>query len=106
MHEDVVYLVKDGGIFTTINADSGELLKRGRLRGRGNYYSSPVVASSKVYIASQNGILSIVTTGGEWSTVTTHDFREEIYATLVFDRNRLFIRTVRSLYCFGSQNDL
>lgn len=102
VHDGVVYLAKDGGIFTTINVETGEVLKRARLRGGGNYYSSPVVAGSKVLIASQKGMLSVLNAAGNWSTITTHDFQEEIYATPVFDADRLFVRTKQHLYCFAT----
>ncbi len=105
LHNGVVFLTKDGGIFTTLDAGSGDVIKRGRLRGGGSYYSSPVLASDKLLVASQGGVLSVVTAVGNWDTVTTHDFREGIYATPVFDRGRLFIRTEKALYCFSATGD-
>jgi hypothetical protein len=43
IYKGVLYLVKTGGIATTLNPATGEVLKLGRLRGAlEGYYSSPV----------------------------------------------------------------
>ena len=101
LHDGVVYLAKDGGIFTTLDAETGGVIKRGRLRGRGNYFSSPVLVGDKVLVASQRGVLSVVTAVGEWEMVASHDFGEGISATPVFNQGHLFIRTEEALYCFA-----
>lgn len=101
LHEGVLSLAKDGGIFTTIDAASGAVIKRGRLRGRGNYYSSPVLANDRIFVASQRGVLSVLSARGNWETLTSHDFGEGIYATPVFHEDRLFIRTEAAVYCYA-----
>jgi hypothetical protein len=46
---DVVFLIRSGGIATTLDAPSGRVLKQGRLTGAlEDYYSSPVAAAGKV----------------------------------------------------------
>lgn len=46
VYRGVVYMVKDGGIVTSLDAKSGEITKRGRAEGRGNYYASVVAGNS------------------------------------------------------------
>ena len=101
-HADAVYLVKDGGIFTSLDAATGAVLKQGRLKGRGNYYSSPIVADGKIYTASEQGVLSVLSAEGEWKILASHDFEESIYATPVVDGGRILIRTDAALYCFAT----
>jgi outer membrane protein assembly factor BamB len=99
--EDVVYVVKDGGIFSSLDAETGDVLKKGRLKGRGSYYSSPVVADGKIYVASEQGVISVLSADGEWQILAFHDFGESIYATPMVADGRLFVRTDAALYCFA-----
>jgi hypothetical protein len=48
-----VYLVKDGGLITSLAAKSGEpLYAQARLNAIGSYYASPVAADGRIYLAS------------------------------------------------------
>jgi outer membrane protein assembly factor BamB len=52
----VLYMVNDGGIVTTLNPETGEMLKQGRIPGAiDRYYSSPVAGDGKVYMTSEKG---------------------------------------------------
>jgi outer membrane protein assembly factor BamB len=101
-HEGVVFMVKDGGIFTSLSAQTGALLKQGRLPGRGNYYSSPLVADGKIFLASEQGVVTVVSAAGDWQILATRDFAESIYATPVVRDGRLYLRTSAALYCLAS----
>jgi outer membrane protein assembly factor BamB len=106
VHNGIFWMVKDGGIVTKLNAATGELLHQERLAGSGGYYASPVTADGKVYFASQQGVVSVVANQRDWKLIASHDFGESIYATPVLERNRIYVRTVRALYCFqGGQKD-
>jgi outer membrane protein assembly factor BamB len=100
LHENGVWMVKDGGIATRLDARTGRVLQEERLPGIGNYYASPVTGDGKVYFASEQGVLSVVSTGAEWKVLARHDFREKIYATPVIKQSRIYIRTEKALYCF------
>ena len=101
LHEGVVYLIKDGGILTALSAEDGSVLKQGRLReAMGRYYSSPVAADCKIYAADEDGQISVIQPGADWSVTRTIAMGEEIYATPVVMDGRLFVRTQAALYCF------
>jgi len=51
VYRDALYMVKDSGIITSLDLETGEILKQGRAKGRGNYYTSPVAADGKVFLA-------------------------------------------------------
>lgn len=101
LYRDVVYTVKNSGIVTSLNPETGERLKQGRASGLGNYYASPVAGDGKVYMASEPGVITILKAGGNWEIVSYHDFGERIMATPVIRRGRIYIRTDDALYCFG-----
>ena len=102
IYQDVFYMVKTGGIVTSLNAETGKLLKQGRARDAlGEYYASPVAADGKVFLASEEGKMSVLKAGAEWDVLGVNDLGEEIHATPALSDGRIYVRTRTSLYCFG-----
>ena len=105
LYKGVLYLVKDGGILTTLDPKTGEILKQGRLKDAlDKYYSSPVGADGKVYLISQSGKATILRAGGQWEILASHDFEDEVFATPAIVDNRLYIRTRNTLYCLADRS--
>jgi len=100
-----VYLVKNGGMLTCLNAKTGEAYyTQERLGADGYYYSSPVAADGRIYIASQKGKLTVVKAGGEKPEVLHQvDFGEQIYASPALVGDNVYLRTRSTLYAFGNQ---
>ena len=96
-----VFLVKDGGILTTIDAKSGTPIKTKRLPATGAYYSSPVAGDGKAYLLNERGRLTVITAAGDWRVLSTSDFGEDTYATPAIVGGRIYLRTRGHLYCFG-----
>ena len=96
----ILWMVKEGGIVTKLDANTGQLLQEERVPGFGNYFSSPVAGDGKVYFASEAGTVSVVAAERDWRVISSRDFHEKIYATPVLDQGRLFLRTEKALYCF------
>ena len=102
LYQGVLYLIKDGGILTSLDPKTGAMHKTARIPGALDaYYSSPVAADGKLYIASEKGKLSVIKAGAEWETMHVADFDESIYATPAIDGGRIYLRTADALYCFG-----
>jgi outer membrane protein assembly factor BamB len=96
----ILWVVKEGGIVTKLDAASGELLQEERVPGFGNYFASPVAGDGRVYFASEPGTVSIVASQRDWRVISSRDFHEKIYATPGLNGGRLYLRTERALYCF------
>ena len=105
-YRDVVYMVKDGGIITTLDATTGKVIKRGRAKGGGGYYASPVAADGKVLLISEGGVLTVLKAAGEWEVIGTHRFDSRVLATPVIRNGNIYIRTDEALYCFGAGTDV
>jgi len=102
LYEKTLFLVRTGGIFTTVNPATGEVYKQGRLMGAlEGYYSSPVGADGKVYVASENGKVVVLKAAPEWEILAVNDFGEDIYATPAIVEGRIFVRTHGALYAIG-----
>jgi len=101
VYEGVMYMVKDSGIITSLDASIGDLLKQGRSRGPGNYYASLVAGDGKVYLASEMGVVTVLEAGRDWSILSSHDFGERLMATPAIQDGRIYIRTDKAMYCFA-----
>jgi outer membrane protein assembly factor BamB len=98
-----LFLVKDGGVATLLDATSGKLVKQARVRGAGNYYASPVAGDGKIYVASGGGVVSVLRAGEQLEVISSHDFGERIAATPVILDGQIYLRTEKSLYSFSSR---
>jgi outer membrane protein assembly factor BamB len=102
LYDGIIYMVKDGGIVTALDAETGELRKQGRLRdAMDRYFSSPVAADGKIFMASEPGVVSVLKPGPEWEVLQANDMGEEIHATPVILDGRIYLRTKSALYCFA-----
>lgn len=97
-----VFVIKDGGILTCLNAATGQSTKSGRVMGTGNYYASPTGGDGKVYLLSQRGTLSVVEAAPQWKVIHSAEFGEECYASPALVDGRIYLRTSGHLYCFGT----
>lgn len=102
VYQNVLWMVKDGGVLTTLNPETGEVLKQGRIPGALEpYWASPVGADGKVYMVSQAGKLSVMKAQGDWEVLKVNDLDDEVFATPAIGDNRLYVRTRTTLYAFG-----
>jgi outer membrane protein assembly factor BamB len=96
-----IFTVKDGGFLSCLDARNGKLLKRDRLPGSGNYYSSPVEGDGKVYLLSERGRLTVVNAAPEWKILSSKNLEEDAYATPAIVDGRIYVRTAGHLFCCG-----
>ncbi len=96
-----IYMIKNGGTVTCLNALTGERLYRARLGASGPYYSSPVATSDRIYIASSKGTVVVFAAGDELNVLARNNLREKIWATPAIVDNKIYIRTEKQLYAFG-----
>ncbi|MGD8817314.1 MAG: PQQ-binding-like beta-propeller repeat protein, partial [Acidobacteriota bacterium] len=102
IYQDVLYMINDGGIVTTFDPLTGEVLDQGRLRGAVDaYYASPVAADNKIYFVSELGLVAVVQPGGEIDEVVVSDLDDLTYGTPAIADQRIYLRTRNTLYCFG-----
>ena len=102
IYRNVLYMVNDGGIVTTLNPETGAEMGQGRLKGAiAPYYASPVAADGKVYMASETGKVAVLAPGGGLEPIVVNDLHDDIYATPAISDGRIYLRTRGWLYCFG-----
>ncbi|MBL8213486.1 MAG: PQQ-binding-like beta-propeller repeat protein [Bryobacterales bacterium] len=101
LYQDTLFLVKDGGILTTLKPQTGEVQKQGRLTGAiEQYWASPVGGDGKVYLVSQACKVTVVKATGEWEILHMSDLEDDCFATPALLDGGLYLRTKSTLYFF------
>ena len=103
LYNGVMYLMKEGGIVSSLDPKTGEVLKMGRTPDAlEEYYASPVAADGKVFMVSASGKVTVLKAGAQWEVLKMNDLGEEVWATPAIAGNNLYIRTRNALYSFAT----
>ena len=106
LYKGVLYMMKEGGIVTSLDPETGKVLKQARLHGAlGRYFASPVAADNKIFMVSEEGKISVLKPGADWEVLATNDLGESCYATPAIVDGRIYVRTAKALYCFSKQSE-
>ncbi len=97
---DEVYTVTDAGFLTCFDAKAGTIHWSERLAGKG-YSCSPIIANGLLYIASEDGVCSVVEASKTgFKLIAKSELKEKTFATFAPFDGALFIRTESKLYRF------
>lgn len=101
LYKGTLFLVKDGGVATTLDPRTGEVYKQARLAGAiEQYWSSPVGGDGKVYMLSAACKLSVLKAEPRWEVLAMSDLDDECFATPAIADGGLYLRTRQWLYFF------
>ncbi len=102
--DGLIYTVKNGGVLTVLKADTGEVVKMGRVGAvPASYSASPVTAEGRIYLANEDGAVAVLRAGKDWEVVAMNEIGEPLYATPALSQGRIVVRGAKSLFCFGSR---
>jgi len=96
-----LYLMRDGGQLTCLEASTGRELFRERIGTPGQYIASPVAADDKVVVASVPGVVTVIEVDNALRVLARNSFGEQILATPAVVANRIYLRTEGHLYALG-----
>src|SRR5436190_257766 len=75
LYDGRLYMVRNGGILTCVNAQSGSVLFRSRLGAGGPYYFSPIAGGGKIYISSSDGTVVVLAPGDKLDVLARNDMQ-------------------------------
>lgn len=103
--EGIYYLLADqGGLMTTVRADTGAFVEKARVGNAGDaYFTAPVCGDGKVYLLSESGLLTVLAAGKKLEPIHSAEFDEPCFATPALVDDRIWLRTEGHLYCFGEK---
>jgi outer membrane protein assembly factor BamB len=103
LYQGVLYMVNDNGIVTTLNPETGAVIKQGRLTGApGAVFASPIAADGHIYFTTEDGAVVVVLPGGDLTVKSVNRMNEAAYATPAVADGRIYVRTTQALYAFGT----
>ena len=103
VYRGVMYLMKEGGIVSSVDPASGQVLKQGRTpNALEEYYASPVAGDGKIFVVSGSGKVTVLKADAQWEILATSDLDEEVWATPAIAGGNLYIRTRNALYAFAA----
>lgn len=99
-----MFLVKEGGISTVFDTKQGEPVRGPkRIGSGGGYFASPVFGDGKIYLASENGNVSVLKNAADYEELALNDVGESIIATPAIADGGLFVRTRTQILCFAAE---
>lgn len=102
LYQNVLYMVKTGGIITSVDPATGRIVKEGRSPALGEYYASPVAADGKVFLVNTEGKITVLKAGQEWEVLSVNGIDGEVSATPALSDGRIFVRARGAMYCFST----
>lgn len=100
-HAGEFYMWADGGVFSRVDAKSGEFLF-GPERVDGRYFSNPVLVGDKIYCGSlESGEMVVIQAGKDFKILARNQLGSGINATPAVAEGKMFIRTANHLISVG-----
>ena len=104
LYRGTIFLVRDGGIFSSVDPVKGQAHRVNRLRDAiDKYWASPVAGDGKIYTLSEGCMISTVTPEADWSVLATSRLDGTCFATPAIVDGRIYIRSLQAIYSFGLQ---
>jgi outer membrane protein assembly factor BamB len=104
LYQNVLYLLRNGGILSSVDADTGQVIRQERVPGlEGTVFASPVAASGKIYLVSAAGKLAVIAAAREWQLLKVNNLQENCYATPALVEGKILVRGEHSLWAFSSE---
>ena len=104
LYQGRLFLVRNGGIVTCLDASTGKVVFRSRPRAPGAYYASPIAADGRIYLASSEGAVTVISAVEDSLVVVARNqLGEDIVATPAIAGDTIYVRTLRTLYAFADR---
>lgn len=100
LHDGLIYAVNDGGNLSVVDANTGQRVYEKKLELKGICYPSPTLAGKYIMLSSEEGKMIVIEPGKEYKEVARNEL-EKFRSSPVFAGSRMYIRTLKSLYCIG-----
>ena len=97
---ELLFTVTDDGIARCIDAASGNIRWKERLKG-GKYKASPVAADGRIYFLSTDGLCTVVSAASRFDKLVENQLDDETIASPAISDGRIYIRGKKSLYCIS-----
>lgn len=105
IYDGKLFAVRNGGVVTCLETETGNQLFQGRFAAGGPYYASIVGGDSKLFFASQRGQLTVLSADEKHEKLGSYDVGESIHATPALVPAGLVIRSKNHLWLFAAPQE-
>jgi len=98
-----IYILNDRGIVWCRDAQTGAQIWGDQRVRSGTYSASPVVADGKVYVVSEDGVVTVLAAGPEFKVLAENDMADYTLSSPAISDGQIFLRTTKFLYCIGAR---
>ena len=99
-HDGLIYAVNGNCNYSVVDAISGKVAYFDRLDFGGRVYPSIAFAGKYVYVSSDNGTTIVLEPGREFKEIARNTL-ESFRSSPVFEGKRMYVRTLKHLWCIG-----
>ena len=96
-----LFTLNVNGVMSAYDPVTGQRAFRGRVGTGGSFSASPIAADGKLYVASEDGEIHVLTAGPGLTQVAKNDMKEVVMATPAISDGVIVVRTLGHLYGIG-----
>jgi outer membrane protein assembly factor BamB len=101
LYDGYLFTLNNNGIVTAYDPQTGTRAFRGRVGAGGAFSASPVGADGRLYIASEDGEVYVISATPDLKQIARNDMKEVIMATPAISDGLIVLRTIGHLYGIG-----
>ena len=94
--DDLLYISNNGGVISCVEAKTGELVWKKRLKGQ--YYASPIYVDGKLYFCNVTGDITVLKPGRTFDVMKINKLDDGFMASPAVSGRELYLRTKSHLY--------
>jgi outer membrane protein assembly factor BamB len=102
IYSGILYVLGNNGVFDAYDLKTGADVYRQRLATIGDGYSaSPVASDGKIYLSNEDGDMTVVLAGREFTALATNSMGDLLMATPALSDGVMYVRTAKTLFAVG-----
>jgi outer membrane protein assembly factor BamB len=101
VYDGLLFTLNVNGVMSAYDPSTGKRAFRGRIGTGGAFSASPVGADGRLYVASEDGEIYVVTAAAGLTQVAKNDMKEVIMATPAISDGLIVVRTIGHVYGIG-----
>ncbi|MEP7274570.1 MAG: PQQ-binding-like beta-propeller repeat protein, partial [Acidobacteriota bacterium] len=103
LFDDKLYALTDNGLLSCFNIKTGEPhYLQTRLPQTDTFKASPIGANGRLYLASENGVITVIKMGEKFEVIATNVMEDQIFiASPVVALGDLLLRSQNQLFCIS-----
>ena len=103
VYGDHLWTMNNNGVVNAYDARTGRRAFRGRIGEGGAFSASPIIADGRLYAASEDGEIHVVSASPGLASIAKNDMKEIVMATPAISDGLIIVRTLGHVYGIGQK---